>query len=31
LLVVTHDASDLQGIADCCWSIEHGKVSVVGK
>lgn len=29
LLVVTHDASDLQGIADCCWSIEHGKVTRV--
>jgi energy-coupling factor transport system ATP-binding protein len=24
LLVVTHDASDLIGIADRCWSIEHG-------
>jgi energy-coupling factor transport system ATP-binding protein len=29
LLVVTHDASDLLEIADCCWSIDHGKVSVV--
>jgi energy-coupling factor transport system ATP-binding protein len=29
LLVVTHDASDLLEIADCCWSIEHGKISVV--
>jgi energy-coupling factor transport system ATP-binding protein len=29
LLVVTHDASDLQGVADCCWSIEHGKVTLV--
>jgi energy-coupling factor transport system ATP-binding protein len=24
LLVVTHDASDLVGIADRCWSIDHG-------
>jgi energy-coupling factor transport system ATP-binding protein len=24
LLVVTHDASDLLGIADRCWSIDHG-------
>jgi energy-coupling factor transport system ATP-binding protein len=29
LLVVTHDASDLLNIADCCWSIEHGQVAVV--
>jgi energy-coupling factor transport system ATP-binding protein len=29
LLVVTHDASDLLDIADCCWSIDHGQVAVV--
>jgi energy-coupling factor transport system ATP-binding protein len=29
LLVVTHDASDLLGIADFCWSIDQGKVQVV--
>jgi energy-coupling factor transport system ATP-binding protein len=29
LLVVTHDASDLLGIADCCWAIEQGKIQIV--
>lgn len=29
LLVVTHDASDLIGIADCCWRIQGGKIEQV--
>lgn len=29
LLVVTHDAGDLLGIADCCWSIDHGEIKSV--
>jgi energy-coupling factor transport system ATP-binding protein len=29
LLVVTHDASDLVGIADRCWSIDHGVLKTV--
>jgi energy-coupling factor transport system ATP-binding protein len=29
LLVVTHDASDLVGIADRCWSIDHGVLSTI--
>lgn len=24
LLIVTHDAADLIGIADCCWTLNHG-------
>jgi energy-coupling factor transport system ATP-binding protein len=27
LLVVTHDASDLADIADCCWQIDHGELT----
>ena len=29
LLIVTHDASDLIDIADCCWRIEHGQLEAV--
>ncbi len=29
LLVVTHDASDLIDIADCCWQIQGGKIAEV--
>ena len=29
LLVVTHDASDLIEIADCCWRIQGGKIEQV--
>ncbi|MBF2057015.1 MAG: energy-coupling factor ABC transporter ATP-binding protein [Cyanobacterium sp. T60_A2020_053] len=29
LLIVTHDASDLLPIADCCWRIEEGKIQAV--
>ncbi len=29
LLIVTHDAGDLLAIADRCWTINHGELSVV--
>jgi energy-coupling factor transport system ATP-binding protein len=29
LLIVTHDASDLIDIADCCWRIQQGKIEPV--
>lgn len=29
LLVVTHDAGDLLAIADCCWTLNHGKLQSV--
>jgi energy-coupling factor transport system ATP-binding protein len=27
LLVVTHDASDMVAIADCCWTLHHGELA----
>lgn len=29
LLIVTHDASDLIGIADRCWTLNHGELQAV--
>lgn len=28
LLIVTHDPDELEGIADRCWRIDHGKITV---
>ncbi|MCG5060239.1 MAG: energy-coupling factor ABC transporter ATP-binding protein [Limnoraphis sp. WC205] len=29
LLVVTHDAADLMGVADRCWTLNHGDLQVI--